>query len=65
MDPAYLVGQIIGIIILIVGVPIGLLVLYNLYKLADEPAKIITKIEIKGDSEKDEDEKESEDEKED
>lgn len=65
MNIEFLIGYIIGIIFLIIAIPGIIILCIGFYKLADEPAKIITKIEIKGDSEKDEDEKESEDEKED
>lgn len=57
MDPAYLVGQIIGIIFLIFAIPGIIFLCVGLSKLADEPAKIITKIEIRSDSELDDSEK--------
>lgn len=52
MDPAYLIGQIIGIIVLIIGVPTFILMLIGICKLGDEPVKFTYEIEVKGDSEK-------------
>lgn len=57
MNIEFLIGYIIGIIFLIFAIPGIIFLCIGLYKLADEPAKIITKIEIRSDSELDKSEK--------